>query len=81
TDKQKTFIKDLFNPEKVEDLTDEGIGKFVEEGKKKFAETAKLFGVKESSSNTKSENKANEEEGSMEDQALELIGAVDSDKS
>jgi len=74
TDKQKSFIKKQFDPERVEDLTDEGLKKFVEEQKTNFAETAKLFGAKDIPNEKKIDV---DEEGTMEEQALKIIGAVD----
>jgi regulator of replication initiation timing len=61
TDKQKQFIKKEFNPEIVEDLSEEGLNKFIDEGKKKFAETAKLFGAE--GSETKPNPKLDENGG------------------
>jgi len=80
TDKQKSYIKTQFDPEKVEDLSDDGLKKFLEESKVKFAETAKLFGVTDSVK-PKSETSTTEDGKDMEEQALELIGAVSSNKS
>ena len=47
TEKQKSFIKRNFNPEKIEDLSDDGLNGFVENAQKEFAEYAKIFGVAE----------------------------------
>ena len=47
TDKQKAFIKKQFDPEKVEDLSDDSLKGFVESAQKDFSEMAKLFGVAE----------------------------------
>ena len=78
TEKQVKFIMSRFDPEKMEDLTDQGLNTFIESTKKDFADTAKLFGVTESSESSKGdENKdKDEEEGdsSMEAQALKEIG-------
>lgn len=76
TDKQKKFITARFKPENLEDLTDDGIKKFVENTKKEFADTAKLFG-EEAVTTTKSGEQTSEEDDaskSMEDKALELMG-------
>jgi len=85
TDKQKSFITKEFDPEKTEDLSDEGMKKVVEEGKKKFAEAAKLFGVEDTSNGGKKKKLGGEgtgDETDMEEEALKLIGAIDSgDKS
>ena len=45
TDRQRTFIKRQFDIEKIDDLTDEGIAKFVAKSKQRFAEAAGLFGA------------------------------------
>jgi len=76
TEKQVKFITDRFKPEEMDDLTEVGINKFIEESKKDFADTAKFFGVAEKhSEGTKPENKdQTDETGSMEDEALKLIG-------
>jgi len=76
TEKQVKFITDRFKPEEMDDLTEVGINKFIEESKKDFADTAKFFGVAEKVSvGTKPENKdQTDETGSMEDEALKLIG-------
>lgn len=76
TDKQKKFIKSRFNPESLEDLTEEGLKSFVDEQKKDFAETAKLFGVTEESSD-KSGGDETATTGSpeeLEEEALKLMG-------
>jgi len=81
TDKQKKFIVDRFNPEKQEDLSETGLNKYIEEGKKDFTETAKIFGA-EAANDTKGSGNNNEsEDDDMERQALEVIGAIDSKKS
>lgn len=81
TDKQRTFIRKQFDPERVSDLTDEGLKSFVENGKKEYAETARLFGVAEDSSkqnggSDKSSSSAvgDSETADMEEEALKLIG-------
>ena len=76
TDKQKKFILKRFDPETQKDLSDKGLGEFVEAGKKDFAETAKLFGVEDNSNGNK-RPKPPEEENDMETEALKLMGAVD----
>lgn len=43
TDKQKEFINSRFDPSKIEDLSEQGLKIFVENGKKEFSEMAKLF--------------------------------------
>jgi len=79
TDKQKQFIKEDFQPEKIEDLTDKGLGEYLENGKKKFAEQAKLFGVEEIIKLKPGEGTPAEED--MEQEALKMIGAIPDDKS
>lgn len=75
TDKQKTFITKRFNPETQEDLSEDGLKKFVENAKKDFAETARLFGAGEGTGD-KGKGGESEETSSenMEDEALKLMG-------
>jgi hypothetical protein len=75
TDKQKSFITKRFNPENVENLTDEGLKEFVENTKKEFAETAKLFGASESEDvpGDKGGNGDKDSSGTMEEQALKEL--------
>ena len=73
TDKQKKFIVKRFDPESLEDLSEDGLKKFVEDSKKEFAETAKLFGDQE----TKVSDGGTSEEsssGNMEEEALKTLG-------
>jgi hypothetical protein len=44
TDKQKTFLLNEFRAESEEDLTEESIKAYVEQGTQKFAEYARMFG-------------------------------------
>jgi hypothetical protein len=81
TDKQKKYITKRFNPETMSDLTEDGLKKFVENSKKEFAETARLFGADaaEESGEGKDKKKigGGEEDDSsksMEDKALEIMG-------
>ncbi len=77
TDKQKIFIKKQFQPEKLENLSDEGLKKFIEDSKKEFAETAKLFGrgtQEDSSKNNDSGSEKTDTSGTMEDKALKELG-------
>jgi len=84
TEKQKTFITGRFKPESLEKLDDDGIKEFVENAKKEFAETARLFGDKESGKVTteKKSEEGEEEEldpsASMEDKALKELGVTKS---
>ena len=75
TDKQKSFITKRFNPENVENLTDEGLKEFVENTKKEFAETAKLFGASElgDTPGNKGDNGDKDSSGTMEEQALKEL--------
>lgn len=61
TDKQRTFIQKRFNPEKMEDLSDDGLKKFVEESQGEYKEFASLFGENESN---KPDNDSEESTGS-----------------
>ncbi len=72
TDKQKTFIKDRFKPETLEKLDEPSLKEHLENEKKVFSDTAKLFGVE--SSTSKSSSAGTEEEKTLEEQALEILG-------
>ena len=77
TEKQKTFITKQFKPEAMEKLNDEGIKEFIENSKKEFAETAKLFGSGIEENFLKGKGNGNEESsssGTMEEQALKELG-------
>ena len=76
TDKQKTFIIGRFKPEIVADLDDDKVKDYIEEEKKQFADTAKLFGVADNSSSGTTDTKNVEDEGdsSPEEEALKLVG-------
>lgn len=78
TDKQKTFILDDFDPEKMEDLSDTKLTEFIDNGKKKFAETARLFGNTEAGNEDKNkkENEEESEELTPDDEALKLMGVT-----
>lgn len=45
TDKQKTYIKNKFNPESLEELSEDSLKNFVDSTTKEFSEMAKLFGA------------------------------------
>lgn len=47
TEKQKAFIKRNFNPDKMEDLSDEALKNYVVNATKEYSDVAKLFGVAE----------------------------------
>lgn len=76
TDKQKTFIKNAFDPAGLKDLEETTLKEFLEKGKKDFAAQAKFFGADSSQSNeeikTGDENKTADE--SIEEQALKVLG-------
>jgi len=81
TDLQKSFIKNQFNPEKMEAVTDEALDTFVEDSKKDFAATAKLFSVPEdklkNDTKTKEETEDGNSDGASDDElktALEEMG-------
>jgi len=44
TDKQKEFLEKRFNPEKIEDLSDDGLKKIVDSRLEEFKEMASIFG-------------------------------------
>lgn len=80
TDKQKKFIGGRFDPEAFEDLSDDKLKEYVENGKKEFADTAKLFGVDVMDSNgtgeKKKESSGDTEELTPEEEALKIMSGV-----
>lgn len=80
TDKQKKFIVGRFDPESFEDLSDAKLKEYVENGKKEFADTAKLFGIDETDNNGTGEKKkdssGSSEELTPEEEALKLVSGV-----
>lgn len=74
TDKQKQFIKNQFDPEVQKDLSDEGLKKFLEKGKKDFSETAKIFGETETPDSTLGDGQKSAEGLTPEEEALKAIG-------
>lgn len=44
TEKQKEFIENRFNPDKIEDLSENGLRTFIENEKEEFSKMAKIFG-------------------------------------
>jgi len=77
TDKQKTFITGRFKPKELENLSDDGLKEFIENSKKEFAETARLFGVEKAEDLEKGKSNKGEESSSsvtMEEQALVELG-------
>lgn len=77
TDKQKTFILGRFNPENHNDLSDDGLKKYVDGAKKDFAEVSKLFGGEKSEQTEQTERNTqttdNDDAKSLEDQALDIV--------
>ncbi|MHA1302146.1 MAG: hypothetical protein ACTSPI_00390 [Candidatus Heimdallarchaeaceae archaeon] len=75
TDKQKKFITKQFKPELLEKLDDDGIKEFIENSKKEFAETAKLFGAEVLTDTKKTSNESEEDEDkTMAEKALKELG-------
>lgn len=74
TDKQKKFITKRFDPTTMEDLSENGLKKFVEDSKKEFAETAKLFGDQETVVKDSGSGEEETSSGSMEEEALKTLG-------
>lgn len=75
TERQRAYIEKNFDPEKLEDLTEKGLGIFIEAAKKDYADTAKLFGAKdESIKGTPSSPNSSSSEEELEVEALKLMG-------
>lgn len=77
TDLQKSFIKERFNPDTMESVSDESLDKFLETTKTDFATTAKLFNVVEDGKPPakKPEGNGNSEDAAEDfDKALKEIG-------
>jgi regulator of replication initiation timing len=74
TDKQRTFIKGRFDPEKMEDLSEENLKTFIEDEKNEFAETAKLFGGSESGDGGSGTKEGDATDDDLEEQALKIMG-------
>ncbi len=72
SNKQRIFIKNRFKPETLEKLDEPSLKEHLENEKKVFSDTAKLFGVE--SSTLKSSSAGTEEEKTLEEQALEILG-------
>ncbi|HDL00808.1 MAG TPA: hypothetical protein ENH23_01065 [candidate division Zixibacteria bacterium] len=76
TDKQKTFILKRFRPEDFDEINTQSINKYIENTKKEYAETAKLFGITDDADNPdkdKQKDKINQDK-TPEEEALELMG-------
>lgn len=70
TEKQKRYIKERFDPEQLQDLSDQGLDKFLESAREDFSKTAKLFGVSEENdkgTSTKDNNENKKSGGTSED--------------
>lgn len=68
TDKQKEFLAKRFNPDKIEDLSDDGLKQFVTTGLEEFKEFAGIFGDKQTTPpNTPPPTPPTEEEESQTD--------------
>ena len=74
TDKQVKFIENRFNPESLDEVNKENINKYIENAKKEFADTARLFGVEGNSNVDNNNNASNNENKTPEEEALELMG-------
>jgi hypothetical protein len=77
SDKQRTFIKNRFKPETLEKLDENSLKEHLENEKKVFAETAKLFGSDETvNTDTGAGGSDNDDSTSesMEEKALKAIG-------
>ncbi|MEJ2248034.1 MAG: hypothetical protein P8Y70_00055 [Candidatus Lokiarchaeota archaeon] len=79
TDKQKKYIKSRFNLDKLENLSDEHLKKYIDEEKNNFAEDAKFFGAEvenESSSDPNNTGTSSDSSSKLspEEEALQIIG-------
>lgn len=61
TEKQNQFIMDNFDPDKIEDLEDDGLKSYVESSQKEYSRLAKMFGVSENGKET--ENSGSQDNG------------------
>ena len=69
TDKQKEFLEKGFDPEKLEDLSDDGLKKVVEDGLEDFKKMASIFGEpkKDDPTKKKEDNPANDDHENLSD--------------
>lgn len=81
TKKQKEFMASRFNAEQIADMDDEAIKEHIENERKVFADTAKLFGVTESEPSGNSDDNivdeddtGDEGDSTPEEAALKLVG-------
>lgn len=81
TAKQKAFIASRFDASTIAELSDDEVKKYIENERKEFAETAKLFGVTESDQSgnggdsDSGDDTGDEGDSSPEEAALKLVGA------
>lgn len=77
TDRAKAFMKKQFNPDSIEDLSDESLKKIVEQSNKEYSEYAKMFGVEENEpSGGPSGGESKDKKESPVDSAVkEMLGA------
>ncbi|MCK5609603.1 hypothetical protein KAR91_47450 [Candidatus Pacearchaeota archaeon] len=75
TKKQKDFIESSFDPEKVSDLSDEGLKSYITSSQADFQKFAKVFGSDNKDSND-SDNSGSDDntEGSSVEEALKELG-------
>ena len=77
---QKKYILNKFDPKNEEDLSEQGLKTFIEKSKEAFEADAKLFNFnntdnsKDKSGIDKDTNNSKNENLSVEDKALEVIG-------
>lgn len=77
TDKQKTFMLGRFDAEVIAEMDDAKVNEYIDNERKEFAETAKLFGVTESErsgGDRKSSDTEDEGDLSPEEAALQIVG-------
>ena len=76
TDKQKKYLLKHFDPNAQEDLSEDGLSKYLESGKKSFAEDAKFFGVTEEQSGSSGSENNSDNDGDLtaEEEALKELG-------
>lgn len=74
TDRQKKFLLDEFRPEGEDDLTEESLKSYVENGTKRFAELAKMFGDESSPTGGGKDDGSHSDEAGSVDELLEALG-------
>lgn len=63
TDKQKKYLEKQFDPDKIEDLSDDGLKKFVDAGLETFKEMAAIFGDDKKKTSTNTDDGKKKEDG------------------